>query len=741
MTESPIRKSQIAIEYCYRYRDNHPDSNIFWVHAGTKERFEQAFKAIARKCKLPGWDNPAQNPLDLVYDWLSADNHWLMILDNADDKDVFFKEQTTNSSQNPNRHCSTVPISTYLPQTSRRGSILITSRNTDAAFRLINSVEDMIDVPYMSRDDATALLCTKLPNDHSSDAEKFELVELLEYLPLAITQAASFISSRRTRMTIARYSEFLKQNERILLKNMGDLRRDPTVPSSVLLTWHISFDQIKKENRPAAELLSIMSIFDRQGVPQFLLQGRYGGKLDFENRLAPLEEFSLISVEDSWYRSGDILIHSEDIGRIFQIHRLVHMAIRSWLEQHGEIDHWKQNAAELIAERLESLLPVDSSEFWDIWEILLPHCETISGYVLSSSESQLRQAEILHNSAQYFNVRGRYEIARERCQRALEIRRHLLDEDGIEIAVSSVLLAVLKTSSSGCHRPERDEAETICRRAVDTFERERGKNSHGSMVARNNLAIVLLNIDDDRRKAETTKIFRSVLFFGERILGLEHPDTLTFMENLASALVSQHKDDEAEKYHRKSLEVRLRVFGEDYPGTMRSRHNLARLLFRRKRYEESYKLAQDALNWTKRYLGEGHKDSLWAMRLLSSTLNCQDKNREAEELCRHALVLHKAVLSDRSQEIMECSATLGRILAKQHKYDEAEELLREVCNSPSLGWVDLPADTVLEAFADTLAGLGKHDEAAEVSRRRVRVEDASSSDWETTDDSSSDLEE
>ena len=235
---------------------------MFWIHASTKERFEQAFKAIARQCKLPGWNDPATNPLDLVYDWLSGDCTWLMILDNADDKDVFFDQRPTSTSQDPEPQRSTLPFATYLPQTLRGGSILITSRNRDAAYRLTGDFGNLIDVPNMGQEDAAALLCKKLPDDHSSDDERSELVELLEYLPLAITQAASYISVNRSRMTIAQYSTYLRKNGRILLDDMGDLRRDPTIPSSVLLTWHISFDQINEKSRPAAELLSLMSVFD-----------------------------------------------------------------------------------------------------------------------------------------------------------------------------------------------------------------------------------------------------------------------------------------------------------------------------------------------------------------------------------------------------------------------------------------------------------------------------------------------
>jgi hypothetical protein len=41
---------------------------IFWVDAGNWENFERDFMLIARKCKLPGLDDPGVNTLQLVKD-------------------------------------------------------------------------------------------------------------------------------------------------------------------------------------------------------------------------------------------------------------------------------------------------------------------------------------------------------------------------------------------------------------------------------------------------------------------------------------------------------------------------------------------------------------------------------------------------------------------------------------------------------------------------------------------------
>ena len=89
--DTNYRKSRIAIEYCYQFRSKTPDAHVFWVHCGNKARFEAAYQALARVMKIPGFDDSKSNTLQLVSDWLSdGDNgSWLMVLDNADDSDIW----------------------------------------------------------------------------------------------------------------------------------------------------------------------------------------------------------------------------------------------------------------------------------------------------------------------------------------------------------------------------------------------------------------------------------------------------------------------------------------------------------------------------------------------------------------------------------------------------------------------------------------------------------------------------
>jgi hypothetical protein len=110
--------------------------------------------------------------------------------------------------------------------------------------------------------------------------DTLELVAALEFMPLAVVQAAVYISQRGLRCLVQQYIEKFLRTDRsktsLLTHEAGHLRRDRDAKNSIIITWQISFDYIHEERPSAAELLSLMNFFDRQGIPEDLL--RSGGE-------------------------------------------------------------------------------------------------------------------------------------------------------------------------------------------------------------------------------------------------------------------------------------------------------------------------------------------------------------------------------------------------------------------------------------------------------------------------------
>ena len=61
--DSRVRKSQIAIEFAHRFRQNRPQSHVFWVYAASTTRFRQAYQDIAQTLNLPGCNDSKIDPM------------------------------------------------------------------------------------------------------------------------------------------------------------------------------------------------------------------------------------------------------------------------------------------------------------------------------------------------------------------------------------------------------------------------------------------------------------------------------------------------------------------------------------------------------------------------------------------------------------------------------------------------------------------------------------------------------
>lgn len=99
----------------------------------------------------------------------------------------------------------------------------------------------------MSINHALALFEKKLgAQDRINDLA--DLAERPEFMPLAIVQAAAYISERAPRCSVAKYFDEFKKSERKRASRLnydeGHLRRDLEAKNSIIVTWQILFEHI-----------------------------------------------------------------------------------------------------------------------------------------------------------------------------------------------------------------------------------------------------------------------------------------------------------------------------------------------------------------------------------------------------------------------------------------------------------------------------------------------------------------
>ena len=642
------RKSQIAIEYCWRSKQAHPETHVFWVHAGSIGRFDRAYNRIARECHIPGWDKPRADVLQLVYEWLmdERNGNWLMVLDNADDKSVFSNQEQEDVSQKAGSDDDALNLLSYLPQTAN-GLILITSRNRDAAYRLLSSNESIVDVPLMNAELAVSLLLRKLPEYQESLDDQFQLVELLDHLPLAITQASAYITRRR--ISISDYIRCFHDNTDILLEDMGDVRRDPTMKHSVILTWHISFTQIRKENESAAKILSLMSVLERQDIPRFLFHGELDD-LIFHNAIALLLDFSLISQVES--------------RKAFGMHRLVQIATRTWLEKHNERGLWEGTAVTMLAH----VFPNGSFETLETCALLLPHANVLAKYEYMSPEYELQLANLLSNRAWYLSEEGKDYLAKHDAQRVLGIRLRLLGRENTLVADAMSDMAWML-----CSIGEYLAAEDLHREALN-IALKLGIDELHVQAVRMRLARCLGIL---QKHEEATEILQSVFDFRKKHLGTHDTRTLDAMESLTWTFIAQEKFDKAQELCQQQLDTLIEMKGEDHPDTIYCMgRRMPIILTRLEKHESAEKLSRRASDLAKKVFGPDHPRTLGVLRILQEALRENRKFNEAEDLARHILSLKEKVLGLDHRETSASVVFLAVTLRSQEKYDEAEILDR-----------------------------------------------------------------
>lgn len=232
---------------------------------------------------------------------------WLLIVDNADDKDVLES------------------IAEYLPE---GGSVVIvyTTRTPEIA-ELTRG--DVVKIGALERHDASDYLSMLLTNKDlsKSEAAVAELLNELACLPLAIAQAAAYLN--RYAMSIQTYLRLFNstQQNRVYLmsrKFYDDTRYKNSI-NAVITTFVASFNQLQKRHGLAADLLAFLSCVKWKAIPRSLLP-TVPSDVQMEEAIGTLRRYSFIAERDS-----DRPYSGQDR---YEMNRLVHLATGVWVRKY-----------------------------------------------------------------------------------------------------------------------------------------------------------------------------------------------------------------------------------------------------------------------------------------------------------------------------------------------------------------------------------------------------------------------
>jgi len=157
------------------------------------------------------------------------------------------------------------------------------------------------------------------------------------------------------------------------------------------------------------------------------------------------------------------------------------------------------------------------------------------------------------------------------------------------------------------------------------------------------LAVTLLNLGmmaqtayTGPKQEEAGLLYRRAISIQEKVLGPEHPDLATSLNNLAELSLIQWRYREAESLHKRALAIREKALGPDHPLTAASLTNLARLYSLTRRPEMAAPLLVRAVAISGKTLGPDHPDTALAVRSLALTHTALGDNERALDLHRRA---------------------------------------------------------------------------------------------------------
>ena len=145
----------------------------------------------------------------------------------------------------------------------------------------------------------------------------------------------------------------------------------------------------------------------------------------------------------------------------------------------------------------------------------------------------------------------------------------------------------------------------------------------------NNASVYVIRIGTMK---ESEKMASQSMNIRNKILGPEHPDSLTSLNNLAITYKFYGRWKEAEYLEVQVLEARERILGPEHPDSHTSLNNLAITYWKQGRLKEAEELQVQMLEASKRTLGPDHHDTVSGINNLANTYSDQGRLKEAEYL-------------------------------------------------------------------------------------------------------------
>jgi hypothetical protein len=369
-------------------------------------------------------------------------------------------------------------------------------------------------------------------------------------------------------------------------------------PRSLAAATHLIADRLAEQDQSAVELATLCAFLAPAPIPEDLFTGAASE--------LPAELAARIADPLAWRQTLGHLTR-RSLARLehrsLVMHRLTQAILRDRLPPDQAAAARACTETMLVASNLSS---PENPGMWPMWARLLPHL--LAADLAATDNRDLRWMAC--RACRYLLARGEVRIAHDLAQdlrQQWRDRRGDDDETVLETSHYITWTSHLMGQGAEC----RDLAEDTLNRA----RRVLGEDHPHTLTYATQFAIALR--DDLGQVHAAYDLDRDTLDRRGQVLGEDHPNTLRSTGNLARDLTELGDEQAARDLYRELLNRMRRVLVEDHPDTLTCAGNLAILLGDLGEVQAARELAHDTLDRARRVLGEGHPDTLRFANILA----------------------------------------------------------------------------------------------------------------------------
>jgi hypothetical protein len=656
-----LGKTQLAIEYAYRYRDSYPNG-VIWINAD--QDIDAQLIDIAEKARWIAAESDHKYKIQIAQQRVRSYSECLIVFDNLEDR---------------------ADIEPYLPEAEANPHILVTSRTDHVGFQPI-ALDPLNE--SLSRELLVKEAGREPHNEDEEDAAQ-GIVALLGGLPLALELAGAYLRHRRS-VSFEQYYELLSKDLKSALpkhvesftKHEADLYSTLRLSEALLseepylrdildlLTWSGSAPM-------STNLMSnLLNLPDAAALTGSLA---LGAELRLLQRSEKSNSYSLHRLVGE-VRRGEIPLETRTqwvdaicrrMGDWFQEKRDDFSELTQFESEVDHLQKWQQNAARFATSHASRLMWLQAYPAYHRGRFNEARNYVTDAQIIFNrlgDKNRALQANLLNDLSSIDDALGYSKLYLANQLEVLAIRRELFTEPHSDIALS------LNNIASGYgergdlqHALQYSELALAMRRAL--FD-----EPHSDIATSLNTV--------GRWSGEQGNLPRAVAYselalnMRRALFGAVHPDIANSLNSVGNWYGEEGKLKQALDYSQQTLDMYREILGEKHPSVATALSNVGTWCFRNDDLDHSFSYLHEALGMRRELFGERHPDIATSLSNIASWYAKQDDLNRALEYAHQALQMRESLFSNPHPDITNSFNNIGTYYGRQGHFGRAMEYLK-----------------------------------------------------------------